>query len=103
MPRSVRHGHMIARAQVEKQKETPPSPTSSPPPTDDTTQEEPRDFWEGERWEFLGNIANYILPVIVAGGVAVGFFASQTYNNDASVFLESPRGPEDTATLVKFE
>ena len=61
------------------------------------------DFWEGESFELLGQISSFALPIFIVLALAVGFFASSTYNNDADVFLDSPRSDADTAKLYKFE
>ncbi len=86
----------LARALGDKPEEgAPPRPAVS-------SSEEP-DFWEGESFELLGQISSYALPIFVVLALAVGFFASSTYNNDADVFLDSPRSDQDTAKLYKFE
>ncbi len=74
----------------------------APPRPVDSSSEEP-DFWEGESFELLGQISSFALPIFVVMALAVGFFASSTYNNDADVFLDSPRSDQDTAKLYKFE
>lgn len=58
---------------------------------------------QGENWDALGKVATFALPVVVALAVAVGFFAAQTYNQDATVFLENAKSPEDTARLYSLE
>jgi len=58
---------------------------------------------QGENWDSLGKVATLALPVLVALAVAVGFFAAQTYNQDATVFLENAKSPEDTARLYSLE
>lgn len=62
-----------------------------------------RDFWEGEQWEQLGQISSVTIPILVVLGALVGLFAAQTYNQDASVFLDSPKSSEDSARLYTFE
>ena len=74
----------------------------APPRPVGSSTDEP-DFWEGESFELLGQISSYALPIFVVMALAVGFFASSTYNNDADVFLDSPRSDQDTAKLYKFE
>ena len=61
------------------------------------------DFWEGDGMNAFGTAANFVLPVLVVIAVGVGFFAAQTYNQDATVFLESPKSQVDTAKLYSFE
>jgi hypothetical protein len=58
---------------------------------------------QGENWELLGKAASFALPVLILAGVGIGFFAAQTYNQDATVFLESPKSQEDTAKLYTLE
>eukprot|EP00889_Picochlorum_renovo_P007027 jgi/Picre1/34057/NNA_001532.t1 len=65
--------------------------------------EEIKDFWEGEQWNFLGEISSVALPVLVVLGLLVGIFAAQTYNQDADVFLESPKSEDGSAKLYRFE
>ncbi len=55
---------------------------------------------QGEGWELFGKAASYLLPVLVVVAVGVGLFAAQTYNQDADVFLEVPKSPDDTAKLL---
>lgn len=74
----------------------------APPRPAGASGEEP-DFWEGESFELLGQISSFALPIFVVLALAVGFFASSTYNNDADVFLDSPRSDQDTAKLYTFE
>ena len=57
---------------------------------------------QGDRWEGLGSIASVAIPLFIVFAVAVGFFAAQTYNQDATVFLENAKSPEDTAKLYTF-
>ena len=57
---------------------------------------------QGDQWEGFGNIAAFAIPALAVLAVGVGFFAAQTYNQDATVFLESPKSPEDTAKLLSF-
>jgi len=100
-------------------------------PRPDVSSDQP-DFWEGESFEFLGQISSFALPIFVVLALAVGFFASSTYNkyvmvskflspfdsltrslalraalcsfaSDADVFLDSPRSDADSAKLYKFE
>jgi hypothetical protein len=65
--------------------------------------EEPKDFWEGEQWEAFGKVAYLALPALVAMAAAVGIFASQKYNDGATVFLESAKSDQDTAALYTFD
>lgn len=58
---------------------------------------------QGEKWEFFGKAASFALPGLILAAVGVGFFAAQTYNQDATVFLESPRSQEDTAKLYTLD
>ena len=58
---------------------------------------------QGENWELFGTVASYMLPVLILAAIGVGFFAAQTYNQDATVFLESPRSQEDTAKLYTLD
>lgn len=58
---------------------------------------------QGEKWNFLGEISSIALPIFVLLAVLVGVFAAQTYNQDADVFLESPKSDIDSAKLYKFE
>lgn len=51
----------------------------------------------------LGEISSFALPVFVVLAVLVGVFAAQTYNQDADVFLDSPKSDIDSAKLYKFE
>lgn len=64
---------------------------------------ETTDFWEGEKWNFLGEISSLALPIFVVLAIFVGVFAAQTYNQDADVFLDSPKSDIDSAKLYKFE
>ena len=58
---------------------------------------------QGESWEVLGKAAAFALPVLVLLSLGVGFFAAQTYENGASVFLESAKSPEGSARLTQME
>lgn len=58
---------------------------------------------QGEQWDNLGKISSFVLPVLALLAVLVGVFAAQTYNQDATVFLDSPKSSEDSAKLYKFE
>lgn len=58
---------------------------------------------QGEQWNFLGEISSIALPIFVVLGLLVGIFAAQTYNQDADVFLDSPKSAEESAKLYKFE
>lgn len=60
-------------------------------------------MWEGERFEVLGQIAAYLIPLIAVAAVAVGLFASSTYDEGATVFLDSPKYAEDTVKLIPAE
>lgn len=64
-----------------------------------TSGDESKDFWEGETWEAVGKIAYFALPALIALGVAVGLFAANTYNEGATVFLESAKSDSDSAQL----
>lgn len=65
--------------------------------------EDSSDFWEGEQWERLGQLSSVTIPILVVLGALVGLFAAQTYNQDASVFLDSPKSTEGSARLYTFE
>lgn len=39
-----------------------------------------KDFWENENFDIIGQVAPFAGILIAALGVAVGFFASSTYN-----------------------
>ena len=39
-----------------------------------------RSFWDGERFELLGTLASYAIPILVAAAVGIGLFATSTYN-----------------------
>jgi hypothetical protein len=41
------------------------------------------DFWEGEKWEWVGRGTVLLIPVLVLVGVFVGGFAAKTYNEGA--------------------
>jgi len=58
---------------------------------------------QGEQWEQLGQLSSVTIPILVVLGALVGLFAAQTYNQDASVFLDSPKSSEDSARLYTFE
>lgn len=51
----------------------------------------------------LGEISSLALPIFVALALLVGVFAAQTYNQDADVFLDSPKSDVDTPKLYTFE
>lgn len=76
--------------------------TQTTPSTNGTTPTTEADFWEGEQWESFGKIASFTLPVLAVLAVGVGLFAAQTYNQDATVFLESPKSADDTAKLFTY-
>lgn len=58
---------------------------------------------QGEKWEFLGKVASLALPLLVVGFVVIGFFASQTYDQGATVYVQVPTSAEDTIRLVPSE
>ena len=58
---------------------------------------------QGEQLEQLGQLSSVTIPMLVVLGALVGLFAAQTYNQDASVFLDSPKSSEDSARLYTFE
>lgn len=58
---------------------------------------------QGDQWEIFGKAAAAAIPVMMLLAVGVGFFAAQTYENGASVFLESPSSPTEPARLVPLE
>ncbi|KAL4447968.1 hypothetical protein ABPG75_005187 [Micractinium tetrahymenae] len=59
-----------------------------------------KDFWEGDQFNLLGDAASLLIPILAVAAVGVGIFASQTYNEGATVFLDAPKSAEDTARLV---
>ena len=58
---------------------------------------------QGEQWEIFGKVASFALPALVALAAAVGFFAAQTYEQGATVFMESAKSPDTSATLKRLE
>ncbi|DBA82908.1 TPA: hypothetical protein ACH3X1_006698 [Trebouxia sp. C0004] len=46
-----------------------------------------QDFWEGEKWEWLGKLSFVLVPLLVLLAVLVGAFAAKTYDSGASTFL----------------
>ncbi|PSC68234.1 hypothetical protein C2E20_8153 [Micractinium conductrix] len=61
------------------------------------------DFWEGDKFNVLGDVASLMIPLLVVAAIGVGFFASQTYNEGATVFLDAPKSQEDTVRLIPAE
>lgn len=55
---------------------------------------------QGESFEALGQVANYFIPLLAVLAVLVGLFASSTYDEGATVFLDAPKSAEDSAKLV---
>ena len=49
------------------------------------------DFWEGDKWEWLGFVTQYYYIFIVLVTAAVGGYASNTYNDGATKFVESAK------------
>lgn len=92
-----KRGHrcrLIAGSAKRRKVQTPPEPV--------VLQEQPRepverDFFEGEGWEIFGKIVSYSVPVMLVLAVIVGAFAAGTYNEGATVFLDTPKNPDDTA------
>eukprot|EP01025_Chloroclados_australasicus_P065207 TRINITY_DN8856_c0_g1_i3.p2 TRINITY_DN8856_c0_g1~~TRINITY_DN8856_c0_g1_i3.p2 ORF type:complete len:120 (+),score=10.81 TRINITY_DN8856_c0_g1_i3:156-515(+) len=64
--------------------------------------EEIQDFWEGEKWEWIGTVGQYFVPLVVLLAVIVGGIAAYTYNEGASVFLK-PSNPNQSAQLLQME
>ena len=87
------------RARALGEKQTPADGEKAP----SVDAEGPEDFWENESFEVLGQVSSYALPIFVVLALVIGLFASSTYNNDADVFLDSPRSADDTAKLYTFE
>ena len=57
------------------------------------------DFFQGDKWEWLGSAAAVAVPALVLAAVAVGAFAARTYDSGAdSVLL--PASAEDRPAVV---
>lgn len=75
----------------------PPLPTGAMPGAVPVPDNDP---WEGERFDAVGAIASALIPVLAILAICTGLYASSTYDQGATVFLDAPKGPEDTAKLV---
>eukprot|EP00191_Tetraselmis_sp_GSL018_P014562 CAMPEP_0177587004 /NCGR_PEP_ID=MMETSP0419_2-20121207/5396_1 /TAXON_ID=582737 /ORGANISM="Tetraselmis sp., Strain GSL018" /LENGTH=93 /DNA_ID=CAMNT_0019076977 /DNA_START=446 /DNA_END=727 /DNA_ORIENTATION=+ len=61
------------------------------------------DFWSNEKWEVLGQLLRYAVPVVAIGVVLVGVFASYTYNEGADTYMQSASSETASAVLVPAE
>ncbi|KAA6418147.1 MAG: hypothetical protein FRX49_11910 [Trebouxia sp. A1-2] len=59
-----------------------------------------QDFWEGEKWEWLGKLSFVLVPLLVLLAVLVGAFAAKTYDSGASTFLAPPSPEDATVKLI---
>jgi len=61
------------------------------------------DFWEGEKWENFGTVAQFAGTIIAVLAVGVGFFAANSYNDGAvPVDFQAADSPA-TAVQIAFE
>lgn len=96
----------ICNAKKQKLKKQAAETVTSSKEAEDTEIEIPEmppvepDFWEGEQWEWVGQSAVYLIPAIAVLGLAVGFFASSTYDNGSTVYLRQPGTADDTVSLL---
>jgi len=96
-----------------KQKEVESPPEAEVNPADLLTPYEPfddegnpwweppeSDFWEGGAWDWLGKGAAFVLPALLALGVATGVFAITNYlAPEQRALLEAQRSSETTEKL----
>lgn len=88
---------MAAAAGPEKQ------PQEQLPYTDRPADVPSSDPWEGEQFEVVGKLASLAIPIIAAAAVGIGLFATSTYNEGATVFLDAPKSQQDSAKLIPAE
>jgi hypothetical protein len=63
--------------------------------------EDTPDFWEGERFDALGQAAErYFLPALLALGLICGGIAAKTYDSGADVYIKSPTSPDTEASVL---
>jgi hypothetical protein len=57
------------------------------------------DFFEGDRWEWLGSVSSLFVPILIAAAVGVGLFAAKTYDTGADAVL-MPASGEDRPAMI---
>lgn len=60
-----------------------------------------QDFWEGDKFEWLGKFAFFFVPVVLVGGILVASFAASTYNEGAVSYLVTPTESRDALIVSK--
>ncbi|KAL3152683.1 hypothetical protein ABBQ38_012278 [Trebouxia sp. C0009 RCD-2024] len=59
-----------------------------------------KDFWEGDKWEWLGKLSFVLVPALILSVVLVGAFAAKTYDSGATTYLAPPSPEDATVKLI---
>ncbi len=46
-------------------------------------------WMQGEAWDVIGKVLSYSVPALIVLALAVGGFAAGTYNEGATVFIDT--------------
>jgi len=62
-----------------------------------------RDFWEDPKFDILGSLMQYFIPVFVVLGLVVGGIAAKSFNEGATSYLEPASSETTSAEIVPIQ
>lgn len=87
----------LPKGQEQGQTEQPPTGLGELTSQADIPEE---DFWEGDRWNWLGTSFTFLIPALAVLALIVASFAASTYNEGADSYLVTPT-EERPAQIIK--
>lgn len=97
---ALRHGRVIKAAAEKKETTVFGDLVDGEAQLQDIPEPGQQDFWEGEKWEWLGKLSFVLVPLLMLLAVLVGAFAAKTYDSGASTFLAPPSPEDATVKLI---